>query len=277
MNIKSLADLRKEFSTDFKCRTYLKKMRWVNGVTCPHCGNQPVLYMKNVKRWLCSECKAQFSLTSQTIFHGSKTPLPKWFEAIWLVCHSPKGISAMQLKREIGVTYKCAWRIGKQVRKAMRNNNFDDKLCGIVEVDETEVKSSGGGGGSTKSIVFGMVERDGFLRMSIIQNFKTMTIERVISQNFNNVKHIYSDGGHWLRFLKKYGKHDYIKHYQQYCDGKIHTNTIESVWSLLKRGIVGVFHHISTKYLQSYLDEFSFRFSFRKDKSSMFDAVLSSC
>jgi len=122
-----------------------------------------------------------------------------------------------------------------------------------------------------------MIERDDYLRMSMIENFKSLTTGRVIAKNFENVHQIYSDGTHWLRFLHRYGKHDFVAHFKQYVKDDVHTNNIESVWSLLKRGINGVFHHISTKHLQAYLDEFSFRFSFRKDKGSMFDAVLMSC
>ena len=273
----SLTDLRKRFSTQHKCEKYLKKMRWTHGVICPFCGCIHNTYLKDWKRWQCRSCKRQFTVTSHTIFHGTRLPLIKWFEAIWLMCNSPKGVSAKQIQRHIGVTYKVAWRMTHQIRKAMKHDTFHDGLCGIVEVDETEIKTTGGGGGSDRNTVLGMYDRDGFLKMAMIENYKSLTIERVIAKNFKQVSAIYSDGAHWLRFLKKYGKHEFVRHYTEYCKDEVHTNNIENVWSPLKRGIVGIFHHISTKYLQSYLDEFSFRFSNREDKGSMFDAVLSSC
>jgi len=279
MEFKSLADLRATFTTQLKCEVYLKKMRWPYGVSCPFCGCRHPVYMKTYKRWHCTNCRKQFTLTSKTIFHDTRLPLIKWFEVIWLMCNSPKGVSAKQIQREVGVTYKIAWRMQHKVREAMKHNIFAQGLCGIVEVDEAEVRTTntGGGGGSNRNIVLGMVERDGFLRMAMIDNYKSLTIDKVVSKNFQDVHQIYTDGAHWLRFLNKYGQHDYVTHYIQYCKDDVNVNTIENVWSLLKRGIMGIYHHISTKHLQSYLDEFSFRFSYRKIKPAMFDLVLVSC
>jgi len=193
------------------------------------------------------------------------------------MCNSPKGVSAKQVEREIGVSYETAWYMCKRIRTAMKHNVFQNGLCGIVEVDESEIKTTGKGGGSDKNTVLGLFERDGYLRMEVIENFKSLTIERVVAKNFDQVETIFSDGAHWLRFLSKYGKHEFVQHYKHYVNDEVHINHIENVWSLLKRGIVGVYHHINTKYLQAYLDEFSFRYTHRKDKGSMFDKILVFC
>lgn len=275
--MKTLNELRAELSTQKKCEAYLRKARWPHGVICPLCGSRHVLWMSKYGVWQCKDCHKQFSLTSGTIFHKTHLPLIKWFEAIWLLCNSPKGISAKQIQREVGVTYKVAWRITQQIRKAMKHDVFANGLCGIVEIDESEVKTTGNGGGSDRNTVLGLFERDGYLKMEVIENFKSMTIERVIAKNFQKVEQIFTDGAHWLRFLKKYGKHDFVQHYRHYVQDDIHVNHIENVWSLLKRGLVGVYHHINTKYLQAYLDEFSFRYTHRKNKASMFDKLLACC
>lgn len=277
MKINSLQDIRKAFSTQKKCEAYLKKSRWPHGVTCPKCGGKHHIWMPEYGRWFCKSCRHQFSLTSGTIFHRTKIELPKWFEAIWLLCNSPKSISSKQLERELGVSYETAWHMAKQIRKAMKHDNFQHGLCGIVEVDESEVKTTGKGGGSDTNTLFGMVERDGFLRMAMVENFKSLTLGKVVAKNFSKVHTVYSDGAHWLRFLSKYGEHQFVRHYTEYCKDDVNINTIENVWSLLKRGIVGIFHHISTKHLQEYLDEFSFRYGYRKNKPAMFDIVLANC
>lgn len=275
--MKTLNELRAELSTQKKCEAYLRKARWPHGVICPLCGSRHVLWMNKYGVWQCKDCHKQFSLTSGTIFHKTHLPLIKWFEAIWLLCNSPKGISAKQIQREVGVTYKVAWRITQQIRKAMKHDVFANGLCGIVEIDESEVKTTGSGGGSDRNTVVGLFERDGYLKMEVVENFKSMTIERVVAKNFNAVEQIFTDGAHWLRFLAKYGEHKFVQHYKHYAVDDVHVNHIENVWSLLKRGIIGVYHHINTKYLQAYLDEFSFRYSHRKNKTSMFDKILAFC
>lgn len=147
--MKSLEEVRRAFSTQRKCEAYLKRLRWPNGVTCPRCGAKHPLWMPKYRRWHCRNCRYQFSVISGTIFHRSKVPLPKWFIAIWLMCHSPKGISAKQLERELGVHYETAWYMAKRIRQAMRHNIFEDKLCGIVEVDDAQVKTDNPGSGSS--------------------------------------------------------------------------------------------------------------------------------
>lgn len=130
-----LLELEKRFSTERKCEKFLKKKRWPDGVTCPKCGSKKNYWIKTRRIWECKDCHYQFSVTTGTIFHRSRTPLKKWFLAIYLMCTFKKGVSAKQLERQLGVTYKTAWRMSHQIRKAMKHTNFEDKLGGVVEVD----------------------------------------------------------------------------------------------------------------------------------------------
>jgi len=161
-----ILELQKRFSTQRKCEVFLRRKRWPKGVTCPKCGAKHPYRIKERKVWQCSACRYQFSVTTGTIFHRSRTPLKKWFIAIWLMCSNKKGISAKQLERTLGVTYKTAWRMSQQIRKAMRHTVFENKLGGIVEADDVYIggKKSGGKrgrGAPGKEIVVGFKERGG--------------------------------------------------------------------------------------------------------------------
>ncbi|MDD5263230.1 MAG: IS1595 family transposase [Candidatus Bipolaricaulis sp.] len=281
--IKSLEQARREFSTRVKCEKHLVAMRWPDGVTCPKCGEKHVYWLKNQRLWECAACKHHFSVTSGTIFHRSKIDLPRWFVAIWLMCHSPKGISAKQIERELGVCYETAWYLAKRIRKAMKHDIFENKLCGIVEADIGVIKTDGGqsthGGRIAPSTnVLGMVSRDsGALQMQILQTLDTMEIVRVCQKNFGTVRRIYTDAARSFNRMWMLGSSMPVTHARQWTNGEAHTNYVENAWSLLKRGLVGQFHHVSAKLLQSYLDEFSFRYSHRREKGQMMDLVLASC
>lgn len=280
---KSLEQVRREFSTQKKCEKHLQRQRWPNGITCPKCGMNSPYWLRNQRLWECRNCKYHFSVTAGTIFHGSKVPLPKWYTAIWLMCNSPKGISSKQLERQLGVHYETAWYMAKRIRKAMKHEVFEDKLCGILEVDDAVVRASGDGtpSGHVKfegKNVLGVAERGGFLRMMILDGLKSRDIKRVIAQNLGAVEEIYSDAARRLFFLAEFGRHETVAHvYKEYVVDEAHVNTIENAWSLFKRGLTGMYHHVSAKYLQDYLDEFAFRYSHWKEKGAMFDLVLANC
>ena len=198
------------------------------------------------------------------------------------MCHSQKGVSSKQLQRTLGVTYKTAWYMTKRIRRAMRHDVFEDLLCGIIEVDDAVVRADGGtASGNVKydaKNVLGVAERGGFLRMQVLENLKAKSIKRVIAQNLGEVQEIYSDATSRLFFLAEFGRHQSVAHaYDEYVLGDAHVNTIENAWSLFKRGLVGMYHHVSAKHLQSYLDEFAFRYSHRKEKGTMIDLVLAGC
>jgi transposase-like protein len=234
--------------------------------------------MTAYRRWHCKDCRKQFTVTSQTIFHRSKIDLPRWFVAIWLMCHSPKGVSAKQLERELGVCYETAWYMAKRIRKAMKHEVFTDKLCGIVEVDDAVIRTTKGGGpGATNEKVVGMAQRGGALKMIAVQDLKAFRIERIAMKNIDAVRAIYTDAARQYRHFCLTMRHEYVTHAREWAREEVHTNTIESAWSLFKRGVIGVFHHVSQRYLQDYLDEFAFRYSHRKDRERMFDLVLANC
>ncbi|MEN6369987.1 MAG: IS1595 family transposase [Thermotogota bacterium] len=281
--IRSLEEARVEFSTQYKCAHHLKRLRWPDGVTCPKCGAKHPGWIETRGLWQCKACRHQFSVTSGTIFHRSKIDLPRWFVAVWAMRHSPKGISAKQLERELGVCYETAWYMAKRIRRAMKHDIFEDKLCGIVEADIAVIKTDGGpstraGHIAPSTNVLGMVSRDnGALQMQILQSLKTREIERVCLANFGQVRRLYTDATYAFNLLPYYTSLQQVTHAREYVRGDVHTNYVENAWSLFKRGLVGMYHHVGAKYLQEYLDEFAFRYSHRREKGRLFDIVLANC
>jgi transposase-like protein len=274
--IKSLVQARKEFSTQIKCQEHLARMRWPEGVTCPRCGSKQLSFLTSRRKWQ-SKCRYQFSCTAGTVFHGSHIDLPRWIMALWLMCHSPKGISSKQIQRELGVTYKTAWYMTQRIRTAMIRDHAGVKLSGIIEIDDAVVKSNKGtrwGGGS---YVLGMASREGDIKLQILNKLKGEKVRRVVAENVDYVKSFYADGHKLYRKMHELGPHQYVVHQQAWVDGEVHVSFVENAWSLFKRSLVGVFHHVSTKYLQDYLDEFSFRYSHRTEKARLMDLVLTSC
>ncbi len=279
--ITSLVESREAFSTQEQCERHLRDARWPDGVTCPRCGSKRVTYMDSRRKWQC-ECRYRFSVTAGTIFHKTYVDLPRWLMAIWLVCHSPKGISSAQLRRELGVTYKTAWYMTTRIRRTLRNSTLGVKLEGIVEADIGVIKTDGGqvtraGRIAPSTNVPGMVSRySGALQMQILQTLDTMEIVRVCQKNFGTVRRIYTDAARSFNRMWMLGSSMPITHARQWANGEAHTNYVENAWSLLKRGLVGQFHHVSAKLLQTYLDEFAFRYSHRREKGRMMDLVLAS-
>lgn len=279
--IKSLVEARKQFSTQESCEVYVAAKRWPNGVACPRCNSHKVAYMESRRKWQCT-CRYQFSVTAGTIFHRTHVDLPRWLMAVWLVCHSPKGVSSKQVQRELGVTYKTAWYITRRIRGAIQNSFLGIVVDGAVELDEAIVKADGSKATGNVSFntkdVLGMISRDsGVLRFVTLEHLNSENIQRVCNTTLGTVRTIYSDAASRLKFLKAYGPHKSVQHYLGYADGDTHVNNVESAWSLFKRGLIGVYHHVSAKHLQEYLDEFAFRWSHLGDKNSMMDALLASC
>ncbi len=274
-----LFELQKRFSTQRKAEAFLKRMRWPNGVECPICGAKRPYWISTVRLWACRACSHRFSVTSQTIFHRSRTPLQKWFTAIWLICNSKKGISAKQLERSLGVTYKTAWRMAMQIRKAMRPGyGFEDRLCGIVEVDDAYIggKTSGGKrgrGAPNKDIVVGMKQRGGSMAAVVVPNLKAETLAEVLD---DWVALLVTDELKSYKTAAQGYRHETICHTQTFVNGNVHTMGVESFWSLFKRAIIGTYHRVSSKYLQAYLNEFAFRYNHRHDPD-IFEAVVARC
>lgn len=274
--IKSLVEARREFATQEQCEAHLARMRWPDGVECPRCGSKEVQFMESRRKWQC-KCRYQFSVTAGTVFHGSHIDLPRWVMALWLMCHSPKGISSKQLQRELGVTYKTAWYMTHRIRTAMIHDQEGVKLSGIIEIDDAVVKSDKGKRWNGGSYVLGMASRDGDIKLAILNKLKGEEVRRVVAENVDYVKSFYTDGHKLDRKMHELGPHSYVVHQKQWADGEVHVSFVENAWSLFKRSRGGVFHHVSTKYLQDYLDEFTFRYRHRHEKARLMDLVLASC
>lgn len=275
--ITSLVEAQREFATQERCDEYLAEMRWPNGVECPRCGSKAVTRLSTRRKWQCRGCRYQFSVTAGTIFHKTYIDLPRWMMAVWLMCNSPKGCSSKQLERTLGVTYKTAWYMTHRIRKAMIADHAEVKLSGVIEIDDAVVKSDKGtrwGGGS---YVLGMASRDGDIKLKLLNKLKGEEVRRVVAENVDYVKSFYTDGHKLYRRMHELGPHQFVVHQTQWVDGDVHTNFVENAWSLFKRSLVGIFHHVSAKYLQAYLDEFSFRYSHRDEKPRLMDLVLASC
>jgi len=289
----NMIDVVKNLATDEQCLDFLERKRWPDGkVRCIRCGNDKISRIqrktpsknKRTRLYTCLEptCKHQFSPTTDTLFHDSHLPLHKWFAAVALIVHAKKGMSAKQIERHLGVNYRTAWYMGHRIRKAMAQPGGvtvsavpRPKLSGIVEVDETYVGGTQKGKGvyygkNQKAVVIGLRERGGELRFVHTDDAKAKNVAPVVAANVSpDAKAIMTDEFTiypWvLRRTGHKGIHHVIRHKDgNYVVGDVHTNSIESAFSLLKRGIVGSFHRISHKHLHRYLSEFEYRFNGRE-------------
>jgi transposase-like protein len=283
----ALLEMLQKFGTDEKCREILTKLRWPEGVTCPRCKERQVCYLEARRQFECSSCGYQFSVTTGTVFNDSHLPLEKWFAATYMLCEAKKGMSACQVQRTLGISYKTAWFLCHRIRAAMAQVD-KPMLAGKLEMDETYVggikkgaKARGRGGrGTEKEIVIGIRQRNGELRMFHASDVKAKTIARFIKENVSeDVEVIFTDDFISYPFaMERAGvprrKHQTINHSKgSYALGDIHTNTVENAFSLFKRGIRGTWHHVSGKHLASYLEEMSFRFNRRKRPDLFMDTL----
>ncbi|MCJ7633129.1 IS1595 family transposase [Candidatus Bathyarchaeota archaeon] len=277
----SIKDFNKQFPDDDACLDWLRQHRFPKMIDCPVC-KQPRLFHRVNKRkvYECDRCGYQVSPTAGTILHKSPTPLRSWFYAAYLMSTTRTGISAKQLQRELSVTYKTAWRMFTQIRKLMSESV--NPLAGQVEVDETYIggKRAGkrGRGASGKSVVMGMVERQGNAIARVVPNVKARTLLPMIETRVarENKTVVFTDELHSYDNIERLGyAHAVVQHAaKQYVSGIAHVNTVESLWSTIKRGIDGVNHSVSPLYLQSYLDSYVFRYNHRKDEQPMFASLL---
>ena len=270
----TIKNLKADFPNDDACLDFIFKNRWPKGVTCPNCESKDFYHVKGRKSYAC-KCGYQVSPTEGTIFHKSSTPLTLWFHAIFLMSQSKNGVAAKELERQLGVTYKCAWRTARQIRLLMTD---DDGPLGdneIVELDETYVggkaKGKRGRGAAKKTPVFGAVERGGRIKTKVVLNVRKITLNPIIEQMVTKDAVIVTDESNSYNDVKKSGHlHESINHSKgQYVDGDVHTNTIEGFWGQFKRSVHGTYHSVSRKHLQLYLDEFSFRYSHRKSNLAL--------
>jgi transposase-like protein len=277
MNICKLVE---EFNSEQKCREYLEGLRWPKGVECPRCKSKEIARVKDREQFNCNACQYQFSATSSTIFHDSHLPLWKWFLATYMMLEAKKGVSALQLKRTLDVSYKTAWYLCHRVRAALKED-ATHTLHGIVEADETYIggKARGYGSGYKKNklIVAGAVQREGIARLEVVPSNHRKVLHAFVRRNVApDAKAFYTDERQAYRgALKKNIPHRTVNHsHDEWVNGKVHTNTVESIWSLLKRSIIGSYHKISVKHLDSYLDELEFRYNNRHNEWAFRDALL---
>ena len=283
----NLAEMMKDFADESKCRAYLEALRWPDGVKCPQCKADKVYRIVKRDQFVCSSCEYQFSVTVGTIFHDTHLPLVTWFLATVLLCEAKKGMSACQIQRSLGIkTYKTAWYLCHRIRRAMLETN-KAKLDGIVEIDETYVggrapRGQGYTGRYTpKQIVIGIRQRNGELRMFKAKDVKSGTLAQFIRENISeDVDVIMTDDFASYPFAMEPAgiprtRHQTINHSGRvYVMGNVHTNTVESAFSLLKRGVMGTWHKVSAKHLPAYLDEMCFRFNNRKNPYLFRDTIL---
>jgi transposase len=275
----TIVDLEKEFPDDNTCLEWLKNYLYSDGIFCDKCG-RITKHHKITSRhsYSCDVCGNHVHPTVGTIFEKSTTPLKLWFHAIFLMSSTRCGISAKQLQRETGVTYKTAWRMFKQIRSLL--NEDTGKLSGKVEADETYIGGTRHGkrgrGASGKTIVAGVVERQEKVIANVVPNVQSTTLLPLIFEKTTPDTIIFTDEMPSYNKLDKIGyDHQVIHHADKvYVMGDIHTNTIDGFWSLVKRGINGVYHSVSPDYLQSYVNEYAFRYSHRKDETPMFTIML---
>jgi transposase-like protein len=285
----NLVELAKHFSDEDSARELLENMRWKNGVVCPHCESKEGAYKieasstkgRKARKGLykCKDCKEQFTVTVGTIFESSRIPLNKWLLAIHLICSSKKGMSAHQLHRMLGITYKSTWFMAHRIRYAMTQEPLFSKLNGTVEVDETYVggksknmhksvreKRIKGRGTVDKAPVVTLVERNGRVKSQYMETVTGENLKKVLTECIEQDACINTDESPSYSFVKdSFAEHKAVNHKAgEYVREDAHVNTSESVHALLKRGIVGTFHHVSKKHLPRYLNEFDFRFNERK-------------
>jgi len=280
----TINDFNRDYPDDATCLERLRQRRYSDGSTCEKCG-RVTKYHRDAGRqsYSCQWCGHHVHPTAGTIFEKTTTPLRLWFYAVFLVAQTRCGISAKQLERELGVTYKTAWRMFNKIR-AMLQDDTDEPLSGTVEMDETYIggkrrgtKRGRPGKDSHKTPVFGMAERKGRVFAAVVSDTKRATVMPHVQKKVLPETTVYTDEYRVYDRLTKQGyQHSRVHHAEEiYVAGDVHTNTIEGFWSLLKRGIGGVYHSVSTKHLQGYLNEYTFRYNHRKDERPMFLTMLS--
>jgi transposase-like protein len=271
-----------QFTDETKAREYLENLRWPNGPHCPHCGSFGSSRLQGKKHRAgliqCNDCREQYTVTVGTVFERSKVPLNKWLLCNHLLCASKKGMSAKQIERMLGVTYKTAWFMCHRIREAMKSDG--GPMGGpnsIVEVDETFVGGKAENRAfrktADKKIVFSLVERDtlngnGQVRSFHVANVTAKTLRPLVMENVTRDSYLMSDGARQYRKLgKEFSAHSSSDHrYGKYVEknGFVHSNTVENFFSIFKRGVIGTYHHMSEAHLARYTAEFDFRYNTRK-------------
>lgn len=303
---RTINDVAIHFQDQKTCVEYLTQLRWNGKPTCAFCGHDHVYELKGKNvRYKCASCRKHFSAIKGTIFENSVIPLSKWFMAIFIMTTHRKGISSVQVGRDIGVTQKSAWFMMQRVRNAFKMQSFEkgkignsietdktgNEIPGIVEVDESYIGGKPANmhknkrekiekaGKQNKIAVAGAIQRGGEVRLQVIENTDHANLIPFLVKNVFQGTKLMSDEHTAYSTMDRIFEHQTIKHVlQEYVRGEVHTNTIENFWSLMKRGIYGTYHFITPKHAQNYFEEFAFRFNSRNiTEAQRFDKMVSLC
>lgn len=284
--VKNLKQLIKKFSNEQKCREFLAYQRWNGKPICPHCGHDKVYTINNGKGYKCAnnQCYKKFTVTVGTIFEASNIPLTTWFPAMYLIASHKKGISSVQLAKDLGLTQKTGWFVLHRIRESLKKTN-PEMLAGVVEIDETYMSRKFGS--EYKAIppdqveamensqqwskknnlgaVMGMIERKGDVRVFATDSASAKNIGDAVSRNVATDTLLFTDESNkYKNSLSGYTRQTVNHSKKEWVRGIVHTNNMEAFWSVLKRGVYGIYHQISYKHLQRYCDEFSYRYNSRK-------------
>ncbi len=281
----NIVEIYRQFPTEESCIVHLEKVRWQGRPSCPYCKSENQTALPSEHRYHCNKCNTSYSVTVGTIFHKTHLDLQKWFLAISLVLNAKKGISARQLGRDIEVNKNTAWYMGMRIRRAMIEHG--DLLRGIVEMDETYIggKPRKGdpprkpGRGTPKTPVVGMAERGGRIKTVVAGKKKGALSQKRLSaivREHVDVRQavLMTDEFSGYGGVSRFMEHHSVDHKKSYADGAVHTNTMESFWALLKRGIVGQYHKVSIRHLPKYIAEFCYRQN-NRDSVDIFGLTLS--
>lgn len=276
----SFREFQARFPDDDACLKYIFDRRYASLECCPACAviDAKFYKMKTRRCYECGECGKQIYPLAGTFMHSTQIALTSWFYAIYLFSVSRNGVSAKEIERQLGISYPSAWKLGHKIR-AIMSEDFKTKLCGEVEIDETlfgwKGKGKRGWGASNKTCVFGMIQRGNQVRTIAVPDRKRQTLLPIILQNIRKRTRVYSDEFRVYKVLQSHGyRHEKVYHSNyEWQNGKCSTNTVEGHWSNLKKSVYGTHTWVSQKHLQSYLNEFDFRYN-RRNVGNIFDEIL---